>query len=822
MTAHTIAAQAPEGVQIPLKRHTVELRLGSLAVGIDNIHYDVFLSPRFVAFSRKYILDLLRQTTNAAAFYGGDARSFRPPESTAFRKLLLDTLQASLTHAQFMKNVELDLLFRLAVLKHLTHEVSSQFASLVLECKDRIRSRGEHFERSEQAYVLRSRLAELQAGRRNTYREVGQHLYQMLSEIEDAALGKLRAALFGEQFAELYELFRNRLLFVEGGRDDLLCVQHYVLIGNFLRDPDRFETVEAAFLEFLGGTVRVAAQAEEVSAAARAATALNEQVLFMRRQVNALEEQRERVQGRLWAAGTFLTPWRRHGSSPGKTELDEVDERLDLLRTRLEELLPRHEEAKNRAAYLADQYQSSLGDYLYDPANLQRLFLAEAEDAAPDTGTVGARLLDAWVEYLEQRGLLESVLASYEVRNLYLDYCPPLHLQQLKRALIDPAERKQVDKILKHFTARQLSPRRIEETARAIRRYKREDLRNVARRFGEDFIRLRRDRRNYQRVAALMDQVNLIQAESTRELSRLNNSLYECLLPGEGRPAEDRVVSHAVIKADVRGSTRITQELLGRGLNPASHFSLNLHAPVKRLLERYGAVKVFLEGDAIILAIYETEANQAHQRVVAKACVLAREILNVSETYNGRVESSELPRLELGVGVAFQDSAPTFWVDSDSRIMISRAINLSDRLSSCSKVARRVLADHRSPFHLFLLESTMEGAAEEEAEELLLRYNMNGIELNEEGFRKLEQEVALRPVVKPFMLPWGEESVTLHVGEVPIGETLEQIVVRQGIVRRIRPNGTVGQPLTRAYYEVCTSAQVLQAVRDPAGAPRAS
>ena len=83
-------------------------------------------------------------------------------------------------------------------------------------------------------------------------------------------------------------------------------------------------------------------------------------------------------------------------------------------------------------------------------------------------------------------------------------------------------------------------------------------------------------------------------------------------------------MNHAVIKADVRGSTRITQELLARGLNPATLFSLNFYEPVKRILDRYGAAKVFIEGDAMVLAIFETESNRSHQRAVSKACALAR------------------------------------------------------------------------------------------------------------------------------------------------------------------------------------------------------
>ena len=88
--------------------------------------------------------------------------------------------------------------------------------------------------------------------------------------------------------------------------------------------------------------------------------------------------------------------------------------------------------------------------------------------------------------------------------------------------------------------------------------------------------------------------------------------------------------------------TEMTQDLLGRGLSPASHFSLNLHEPVKKLLDRYAAKKVFIEGDAIVLAIFETESNRAYARAVAKACTLSRQILAVCNSYNdGAVATDE-------------------------------------------------------------------------------------------------------------------------------------------------------------------------------------
>jgi hypothetical protein len=193
--------------------------------------------------------------------------------------------------------------------------------------------------------------------------------------------------------------------------------------------------------------------------------------------------------------------------------------------------------------------------------------------------------------------------------------------------------------------------------------------------------------------------------------------------------------------------------------------------------------------------------------------VLAREILAVTAAYNARARTANLPALELGVGVAFQDSAPSLWEDADSKIMISRALNLSDRLSSCAKMAKRLFQSNPSPFNVFLLQTLMDDAADDESEELLVRYNLNGIVLNEEGFQKLSAEISLAPMGGNFPLPWGKERAQLYFGEVPLGESLEPIVVRKGFVRQLLPGGKIGAQGTRAYYEVCTDAKLLDLAR---------
>src|SRR3981189_1653761 len=155
-----------EGSRDALRSYNLTLPMGSLSIGVDNIHHDVFLSPKFVQVARDYLFDLLRQSTSATFFPGMDLRNTRTPDHSGFRKLLSELLQSALTQAKYQKNIEIDLVFRLSLLKFLTYEMGNQFANLIHEGKVWIRQRGEHFERSQQAHVIKARLSELQSAPR--------------------------------------------------------------------------------------------------------------------------------------------------------------------------------------------------------------------------------------------------------------------------------------------------------------------------------------------------------------------------------------------------------------------------------------------------------------------------------------------------------------------------------------------------------------------------------------------------------------------------------------------------------------------------------
>jgi hypothetical protein len=786
-----------------LKSYNVVLPMNSLSIGVDNIHHDVFLSPKFAQVARDYLFDLIRQNVSNTYLSGIEFRNTKPVDSTAFRKLLTELLESSLTTAKHHKNIEIDLLFRLAIVKFLSGELQNQFANLILDAKEYIRKRGEYFERSQQAHALKARLSEMQSARRDVVRLIGQVVAQILIDIEDNLVAKSRRALFGDEFTPYYEILKNRLLFLDGGKDDFYFLEHYVLLGNYSRDIDRFEAIDTLFQEFLKEAgvefphdVSASKHVESGQSVSNEATRLHAEIV-------SLEEQREGLSKKL-ERGDGLLNKLLNSEDPAevRSSWNALEERLNILRARLEETASSTDVAGRQSDFAAAD-PPRLEDYLNDPENARRLFDPAAGD--PEEKATRARLLAQLASRLEQQQLIGPILAGYEIRPIASEFCPPLHLQQLRRALVSKDEARRVSEILKQVPAKRLSMKPIEELTKRVRRYSRDDTHAMVLKFATDFMRLRRDLRDAEHATACMDRINLITGDKVRELSRINNRLYECLLKEEARPEHDQVVSHVIIKADVRGSTKMTQDLLAKGLSPASHFSLNLHEPVKRLLDRYAAKKVFIEGDAIVLAIFETEGSRAYARPVAKACALSRQILTVCNSYNDQAASTQLPALEIGIGVAFQGSAPTYWTDGESRIMISKALNLSDRLSGCAKLAKRMLARQKTVFSVFHFLTALEGASSEELDEFLVRYNMNGIELNDEGFEKLSEEISLETIRVKLDYPWGKEDVTLYYGEVPMGESVELLVLRKGLARQLQPDGTIGKRSDHQYYEVCTS-----------------
>jgi len=712
-----------------LAAYTPSLSLQGLQRGVDNLRHDVYLSSKFVEQTRLHVARLIARHGEVEGLLSAEAPEARKPnhfikgkneaearpktEFVELKPLLSEMHVSALNLAKAEGNPTLDVLARVAILKFLRVELNAQFGQMLERCRILLKS----YEgiRQQKALEYRDRVSEFQIRKKIILRKAGQDLLRTLREIDKETLARMRRSLFGNAGDEDYKLFLNTLLFTEDGSDAYLNAEHYVILGTFERDPDRFSNirrVSSQFLQLMNG-----------------------------------------------------------GEADDKT----VD------------------------------------SWLSSPENAQELVAGGIPDDSPQGRSQKARL-QTWVELLEKDDLMDYVVASYEVAPLLVEYSPRIHPQQLKHALIFRDERNRVEKLIKEHGKLSCDPfyAALERVAgcRSSERAK------IAGRFLRDSMRYHRDLRRLEALNAAMDSVNLIGNEKLRQLSAVNGSLYEFLLAEEKRPEEDKVRSHVILKADVRDSSRLTRSLLERKLNPASYFSLNFYGPVNKLISKYGATKVFLEGDAIILAILEREGEPA--LAVARACVLGREIIEIVRGYNQLLERAGLPVLELGVGISYQESAPMYLMDGEQRIMISDALNESDRLSSCSKRVRKPVRQLSSPFNVYEFQGGSDNDVSENADDFLLRYNLNGVRISEPAFVRLKGEISLETCSLSLPSPWEGEQSQLYSGVVPVGKDIfRKIIIRESHRPQIDPKDFSLQRWTRQkYYELCSNAAVYSELED--------
>ena len=234
--------------------------------------------------------------------------------------------------------------------------------------------------------------------------------------------------------------------------------------------------------------------------------------------------------------------------------------------------------------------EATCDGWLNVPENAHELVGAGAPDESVPEGRAQKDRLGDWVNLVEREKLMEYVTASYEVAPLLAEYSPRINAQQLKNALISREEKVRVEKLIAEHG--KLSPNSLYAAVDRVASCRGAERAKKAGRFLRDFIRYHRDLRQLETLNSALDSINLVANEKIRQLSAMNGTLYQFLLPDEQKSGEEKVVRHVIIKADVRDSSRLTRSLLEKGMNPASYFSLNFYDPVNKLLPKYGAVKV--------------------------------------------------------------------------------------------------------------------------------------------------------------------------------------------------------------------------------------
>ena len=726
-----------------------QIDLSAFPPGLDGVRIDVWVGDSLV----KAIDELVEASLSRRAHSlnpGGALSTLRGDVSDAFREIYGVASLMNARRARKAMRRDLYQLFQLGVLKQILLTVDQKVAQWCASAEASMDRAGHNGQ---------EQLWRLQRCRERLRYQVAQDVLSLMHML-DRAGRKRRKSLLGLSWPVSEEVIYNPLLQLDGLGAQEQFVDVYPLI---LIDPVQFRKVEAVLLEALdewlpSECIKLPPPPEE-------------------------------------------TDYRRLSIREDRGELRGYARVEGFLRRVMDE----------------EEYTQDCVHWLDEPSNLPRLLDSHYK------GGCGAWCHPRWPEFqsrlagrieagLHEAGVLEPLIASVRLRELYPELgrrgAPDLLLDCLlgRRSLssvIATLEKQEKLANPSAYQARLLQARkRLQQAGSAQRR------RWLVRAL-EGHVTLRRDLKLAWVGFRALNEIALLRADPDLEMSRSNGLLQD--LGIEGRKS-DAIIGHVIVKADLRGSTALIASMNQANINPATYFSRNLFNPVNALIKTYGAEKLFLEGDAAILAFLDRESTPA--AVVARACALAQELIALLERRNRQNERRGLPRLEVGVGIAYEKGPPTYLFDEGHKITISPAIHRADRLSSCNlptafleklnnRRAGRAVEVVRFAETANLIAKTGE----------LRRYNVNGVELDEAAFRRLRKEMVLRVV--PAEALGGSPEDRYHVGRFTAKEGKTRwLVVREGIVRRWNGERFVADSDSRLrFYEVITDPGLIKQIR---------
>lgn len=755
--------------QFFLKEYTVSFSLERLIPGVDNIRSDVLISPIFASATRKLVAQLVARHAGVEK-RGADA----PPvsfikEVGSYKQLYKEVMVDAVNKAKARHEPQIEYLAQAAVIQMLLEEIRLQYDHLVGGMKKTVRKTDltMHNDWSE-APKLKDKLQLVMQDREAILQRVGLEICGYWAEVERKDIRIMREAIFGNRSTFFEDLLTTPLLHVQNPESEIFMLGEFdIALGRRVEDPDKYGNLLYFIRELIHQVDRQTAPERKMPIDKRLpAPELN---------AGELSESDQK------AYTQKVDGWLRY--------LGNMDLLLNWQRTQAE-----WRTAKKQKV---------------EPAETERFRKQMLQQKA---------VLNFFYSRFRHKGVIDRIAACYEMQPEYLEYCPPLVPQQIMQYLVMPKARKAIKARLKRLTnvyGRDFSLSPLNKKIKAMEQMTAAKRKAYLVRFLNGFARYHRDLSNCAVIREAMERLHLAVEEKTITLSRENNTLYEFLLSHEQETSKKPIINHVVIKADVRGSTDITHRMNERGLNPASYFSLNFFDPISEILSEYDAVKVFIEGDAVILSIFEREDTPSDWYGVARACGIAINMLIIIQRYNEKSRRNELPILELGIGISYLDKSPTFLFDGNNRIMISSAINHADRLSSCSKSARKVFGRDRGPFNLYVVQSKSEEELAATADDLNMRYNVNGIELSATAFEKLSKEIDLK-VLPSDLRDLHGNKIILYVGKFPTKSgRYQRLIVRESQIPVVDPQTLKMVKLSsRKYYEVCTHSKLYQLARD--------
>lgn len=677
--------------RLPLAAADVpSLDLNILPRGIDNIHIDVQLSPRF----RKNIIRLIHMLVPLVVqqlHQGKRHLSLPQKQFSVIRKEFNDLVNVALRRAKETGEKQIpDLLF-IATMKLIHSEVNNTVAAIMQQSKEGSK---EHHIRGLKVIADDKYIAWLFRYRDHIIALSNSTLVAAVCSEQKDALTEGVKNFLGQETTFSIEAIESPLVISESPESELVLLENYLLLGQQQNDENSFVNIDKQLTEVFSDYLNLLeinkGNIQQEFNKLQRGSDLNSNTIFTLTQPSVLMNAEN-------IAVLLDTDWTR----------DKINNTKKFSEFKTYRKLRQHR-------------------------RFQRLLRRKL------------------AERLKKSGLSTWIIASYEVAAILKKMDSDVSAGQLTALLARKPGKQEFNQKLADLFKLLNNPPPTSSVASARERIQKEHdtlLDKYLLQFIRDFARYRRDLLTlliYQRAAS-----DLILLEEKRDIdtSRANFSLYSFLHRSEAQDANAPILSHVIIKADLRGSTEVTEKLTELKLNPATHFDRNFFSPINNVIESYGAEKVFIEGDAIILILNDRAGMGKDRLISARACGLAAKILDIVARQNRELAAYGLPELELGIGISFHHGPPRYLFDGHHRITISPAINRADRLSSCNWSIRNwYSAQQHSNNFVEVYQPSEQAIKHGEKAQKEMIFNLNGILLEAAVFKRIAHELTPQQV----------------------------------------------------------------------------
>lgn len=750
---------------------SVQLSIEKLSKGIDNYHIDVKLSSKFSSDVKKLVALLVSQIAIPKPKHWDNSKAFEK-----IRTDYLDMMTILIHRVKTDLSADEICFLQFAAIKIIIRVTKAQLDSDISNVTSRLaelRSKG-----SSEALATDQRLFWLKKNYDSILFNVNKQVFAQLQRVEERQLASIRDQYLGEEYRFVVDALMNPILTVSDPSALSLLANEYSVFNwnseakGFIDLNAKIETLFKKRLKQLP----VATLGEDATTSASDAEIHDE------------------------LGGLFLT---HSFFGPAKDTKAVISENLNWFEWP-ENVSTLFNVQKNREQLAEIRSEQGFGAWWKRRGEVKNL----------------EKTLAAFSKLLRSQKILAQLLSSHYMRRslnpLIMEHVDLKTVCQFLSGNITSA--KLQDSI---SGGNKLSPEQI----KSMESLKAQLKDQVSKADAADSLKLLLDISRYRRHLKLFrfahrafNRLTLLTNEEDLRLSKSAGTLYLLPTSGEIEADDERICHHAIMKADVRGSTLVTEELEKKGLNPASYFSMRFFNPINKILETYGASKVFIEGDAIILSFLEFEQTPQEWFSVARACGYSRDMLKIVSSNNRYSTQMDLPLLELGVGICYANTPPRYLYDEDKPIMISGAIGVADRLSSCSWILREVIG--KSLFNVRVLRIGEGEEGKGEKGQQFFRYNVNGILMDSAAFAKLKDEISLKSVCMKL----NGKKYLFHVGQYPDTHGRKKdLVIREGEVDLWKDGEIHEDPESdEVYYEVVVNRKVIPLVLETVGSKQAT